>query len=120
VGAIDTRPRLLRISTELKRALLFVWFAATVPTAASVAAPLVLTEPAIASITPVCESKRLYGRECVLCGATRAFIAISHGDWRRAHELNRGAIPLYFAFTANALGAVFVAGRRVTSKRRVR
>jgi hypothetical protein len=97
-----------------------VWFAVTIPTAATVIAPLIVPDRVIAAVTPVCESKRVYGRECILCGATTAFLAISDGEWRRAAELNRGAIPLYALFAANAVGAACVAGRRVTSRPRMR
>lgn len=93
-------------------ALLLVWLAISFVTAAAAIAPLILPEPAIAALTPVCESKRLYGRECFLCGTTTAFLSISHGEWSRAAELNRGAIPLYACFAVNAIAAAYVLSRR--------
>ncbi len=96
----------------MRAALLLVWFAISLVTAAAIIAPLMLPEPAIAAVTPVCESKRRYGRECVLCGTTTAFIAISRGDWRTAVESNRGALPLYICFAINAAAAAYVVSRR--------
>jgi hypothetical protein len=80
--------------------------------AAAVVAPVVLPDRTIAALTPVCESKRLYGRECFLCGTTTAFLAISRGDWRSALQSNRGALPLYACFAINAAAAASVVSRR--------
>lgn len=74
-------------------------------------APVVLPERTIAALTPVCESKRLYGRECFFCGTTTAFVAISRGDFRTAAESNRGALPLYVCFAINAVAAAYFASR---------
>lgn len=91
---------------EFKAALVLVWFAVTLVTGASAAAPFLLPAEAIARMAPVCESKRLYGRECVLCGTTTAFIAIGRWDWSGAARSNRLAIPLFAVFVANAAGAL--------------
>ena len=93
-------------------ALLLVWLAISMAATAAMVAPLMLPERMIAALTPVCESKRLHGRECFLCGTTTAFIAISRGEWRRAAESNRGAIPLYVCFAVNAIAAAYVVSRR--------
>jgi hypothetical protein len=97
-------------------ALLLVWLVISLVTAAAIVAPFMLPERMIAALTPVCESKRLYGRECFLCGTTTAFIAISRGEWRRAAELNRGAIPLYAFFAVNAIAAACVLSRRAVRR----
>jgi hypothetical protein len=43
---------------------------------------------------------------CALCGMTRAYLAIGHGDWVAAHVLNAGALPLFGASCANAVVAL--------------
>jgi Protein of unknown function (DUF2752) len=99
------------VSRDLKLAFAGVWAVVTAVTASTVIAPLVLPASTIEAITPVCVSKRLYHRECFLCGTTTAFIAIAHGDWSGARRANRGAIPLYFAFVVNAAAALVCAWR---------
>jgi hypothetical protein len=37
----------------------------------------------------------LLGIECPGCGLTRAFVAISHGSFGRAWELNRASFAMY-------------------------
>jgi hypothetical protein len=92
-------------SAEFKAAMRLVWLALTLVTASTIAAPFVLSDRTISSLAPPCESKRLDGRECILCGTTTGFIAIAHGDWGAAAESNRLAIPLFAAFSANAVAA---------------
>jgi hypothetical protein len=44
---------------------------------------------------PTCTSRALYGVECPGCGMTRAFVAISRGQFNRAWELNRASFVVY-------------------------
>ena len=69
-------------------------------------APFVLSESTIARLTPQCESKRLYGHPCALCGTTTGFIAIAHGEWSAAARSNSLAIPLFAAFSLNTAAGV--------------
>ena len=94
------------MKSQLQSALRIVLLAVTLATAAAAAAPFLLTEPLISRVAPVCESKRRYGRECFLCGATTGFIAIGRGDWASARGSNRLAGPLFIAFSANAVIAL--------------
>jgi hypothetical protein len=91
---------------EFKAAILLVWMVLTLVGTAVIITPFVLNESAIARLTPVCESKRLYGRECVLCGTTTGFIAIAHGELGAAARSNGLAIPLFAAFSLNTAAAV--------------
>jgi hypothetical protein len=52
--------------------------------------------PGTSIIMPsTCTSRVLYGIECPGCGMTRAFVAISHGRFSRAWELNRASFVIY-------------------------
>lgn len=93
---------------EFKAALRIVWMAISIVLLSTLLAPWIFTPEQIASAVPRCEWKARYGRECVLCGMTTAFIDIAHGRWGEAGRTNRGSIPLYSAFWANqAILALF-------------
>jgi hypothetical protein len=47
-----------------------------------------------------CAFRRITGRPCFGCGMTRAFCAISHGEFSRAFRLHPFAYPLYAACVA--------------------
>ncbi|HMS66129.1 MAG TPA: DUF2752 domain-containing protein [Ignavibacteria bacterium] len=55
------------------------------------------------SISPVCVSKSLYGRECFMCGTTRAFTEITSGNISAAYELNKFSVILFSLFSVNTL-----------------
>lgn len=54
----------------------------------------------------VCSLHRLTGLPCPGCGLTRGFVALTHGDWQTAAELNPFALVLFPLFLALALLAV--------------
>ncbi len=99
---------------QLRTALLISWLIVAAVLGSAAAAPFLLSPARIASLTPVCEWKARYHRECLLCGMTTGFILISQGRFGEAERRNRGSVPLYAAFCANALaaGAVIVRLRR--------
>ncbi len=43
----------------------------------------------------MCSSRNLMGIDCPGCGMTRSFIAISHGRWNDAWNLNRASFLFY-------------------------
>jgi len=43
----------------------------------------------------VCGLRRLTNLACPLCGLTRSFVAIGHGEWREAWSHNPFGFPLY-------------------------
>ena len=43
----------------------------------------------------VCTSRRILGIDCPGCGMTRAFIAITHGQFARAWEFNHASFVIY-------------------------
>ncbi|MBS1552327.1 MAG: DUF2752 domain-containing protein [Bacteroidetes bacterium] len=55
------------------------------------------------NISPVCVSRLLYGRECFMCGMTRAFVEISSGRFSEAFELNKFSVFIFIMFTINSI-----------------
>jgi hypothetical protein len=104
--------------SELRAALILVWMALTLVTAAAAAAPFLLPASWIERVTSACESKRRYGRPCFLCGATTAFIGIGRGDWRSARQANPLAPWLFVAFSANAGAAAAYLAVKARTRRR--
>lgn len=49
-------------------------------------------------LSPPCAFKLLFGRDCPTCGMTRAFAALSHGQWARAVAYNHLSPAIYLAF----------------------
>ena len=55
-------------------------------------------------LSPPCLSHLLFGVDCPTCGLSRAFCALSHGEWTRAIQYNRGAPVAYgLAWVAGGL-----------------
>ncbi len=86
---------------DLKTALLISWLLISLMIFPVLAAPFLVQPETLMSLTPVCEWKVKYNRECPLCGMTTAFILISEGRLNEAVEANRGSIPLYAALLWN-------------------
>lgn len=66
------------------------------------------------ALSPTCNVKRLFGRECPTCGLTRAFSALSRGRYSESLEYNRGGPLVYGVFWLGALvslGCLARAGR---------
>lgn len=51
---------------------------------------------------PTCEYK-LLGKECFLCGTTRAFYQIKELNIQKAYDLNKFSIVLFSAMIINVL-----------------
>lgn len=97
---------------QLRTALALAWLALSVAVGGVLLAPLVLSPATVYALAPVCQWKAKYHRECVLCGMTGSFVAISRGDFQTAARRNRGSIPLYLALVANQGAALcFVLGK---------
>jgi hypothetical protein len=102
---------------DFRAALRIVWIAIGSVLFGVLLAPWIFTPAQIAAVTPRCEWKARYGKECFLCGMTTAFIDIAHGRLREAERSNRGSIPLYAAFVLNdGLLALVLTGRLGFSK----
>lgn len=58
-------------------------------------------------ISPVCISKSIYGKDCFMCGMTRAFIEIPKGNFSGAYTLNKFSLILFSLFNLNTLLFIF-------------
>jgi hypothetical protein len=91
--------------SDIRRGLLIVWLMVALLCGAIVAAPFIAPPAVLAGITPQCEA-RARNSSCPACGLTTGFIAISAGRWREAQQANAGAVPLFWAFSANFAAAL--------------
>jgi len=97
------------IARQLSTSLILAWLALSVAAGGVLLAPFVLPPAALGALAPECQWKDRYHRECILCGMTTSFVAISRGDFRAAARHNQGSLPLFLALLANecvALGFV--------------
>lgn len=98
-------PRLRQwaVASDLRASLYYSWLILSVPVLGAVLLPLTAPPSLIGAITPHCVWKAQFGRECLGCGLTTAFLHIGRGEWRAASGSNTGSIPLYAAFLVNSL-----------------
>jgi hypothetical protein len=103
---------------QLGMALRSAWLVVSLELAVVLLAPFLLSAETIYALAPVCEWKARRHKECVLCGMTRSFVAISRGDFSEAMRRNRGSIPLYALMIVNEGAALGFALGWLQSKRR--
>ncbi len=101
-------------ANDIKAALRWVWRIVSAVVLVVLLAPWLLSPQRIAALTPKCEWKTRYGRECFFCGMTTAFIDIAEGRFRDAERSNRGSIPLYAGFLVNEVVLVLFVTRHRT------
>lgn len=92
---------------ELRTAFTVVWLIVSGALSSAIAAPFLLSQDTVLSLGAALQSQAHDQGTCALCGMTRAFVAISEGDFARAFLLNPGSIPLYLAIAVNSLCAAF-------------
>jgi hypothetical protein len=88
---------------DFRTAARVVWLVVSTVVLAILLAPFLLSDSAVADLSPVCESKARGGPPCPLCGMTAAFLLISDGRFEEAQQANRASVPLYAAFVLNEL-----------------
>jgi len=85
----------------LINALKWVWAIYTLCGALLVIVAILLPPDAILQNTPTCYSIKQYGRECFMCGSTRSFIQLGHGNFKAALGFNRLAVALFILIIIN-------------------
>jgi hypothetical protein len=101
-----------RQSTDLQRALRYVWLILACISGLALIAPLTFSSDFLFGLFPVCQAKAA-GGECFFCGMTTAFVRIGQGDLTGAQSANRGALPLYFGLAVNFTAAAAYTMMRV-------
>lgn len=81
--------------SQITKALQYVWLILSLAALLVVVAPFLLSADTLLSAAGGLSSPHPAGQACLLCGMTRAFLAISRGDFHQARQWNRGALPLY-------------------------
>jgi hypothetical protein len=104
------------IPDDVKKSFLFTWIVLSVIIFSVLISPFILDEKTIFAISPKCEWKIKYNRECVLCGTTRAFIAISKGKFYNAYVYNRLSVAFYSLFILNELVIIFFSINKLNVK----
>lgn len=97
------------LNKDVKKALFITWFILTLICTATLVIPFSFSRDQVLENAPVCISKSKYNQECALCGSTTAFIEISQGNFKKAHELNRASIPIFVVFLINLCIFIIVA-----------
>ncbi len=92
--------------SQVKLAIFIVWIILGFIILLILTAPFILSIDTINAITPTCEWKTKYGRECILCGMTTAFINISKGNFMEAFRNNNFSIYLYSFFVVNEIALI--------------
>lgn len=97
---------------ELRTSLIASWLIVTALTVPLLAAPFLLSSDQVFALAPKCEWKARYGRECVACGMTTAFVRIREGNMEAATRANRGSVPLFACLAANQVVCLVFMWRR--------
>ncbi len=88
--------------SELKFSFKIVWIIISILIFVTLFLSFIFPE-VLLNISPVCVSRSLYGRECFMCGTTRAFVEISSGRFSEAFELNKFSVFIFIMFTINSI-----------------
>lgn len=98
---------------DLKFALFVVWIVVSIAVMFAILSPLFFSTDSIYSWFPECYWKVYYGKSCILCGMTTAFIHISRGDLANALFYNKYSVFLYFLFVMNEIVLVLLLSGKI-------
>lgn len=88
---------------DIRLALYWAWFVASMPILFAVAAPFLMPEAWLLALSPVCVWKSQLGVECPGCGLTRAFVEIGRFEFGEALRANRASLAIYALFLTNSV-----------------
>jgi len=87
---------------DLKSAIRIVWKISAVLSVLILLLLFLIDDNRLLSISPTCEYKKI-GKECFLCGSTRAFIEIKHLNFENAFNLNPFSISIFGLLLLNSI-----------------
>jgi len=87
---------------DLKTAFKIVWQISAVLSLLILLLLFFIDDDKLLSISPTCEYKKI-GKECFLCGSTRAFIEIKHLNFKNALNLNPFSIFIFGFLILNSI-----------------
>jgi len=87
---------------ELKNAIRIVWQISAVLSVSILLILFLIDDNRLLSISPICEYQKI-GKECFLCGSTRAFIEIKHLNFKNALNLNAFSIFIFGFLILNSI-----------------
>jgi len=87
---------------DLKSAIRIVWKISAVLSVLILLLLFLIDDNRLLSISPTCEYQKI-GKECFLCGSTRAFIEIKHLNFENAFNLNPFSIFIFGFLILNSI-----------------
>lgn len=84
---------------QVRQALILSWFVVSTVVFLILIAPFLLPEELILSGARACSIE--HTETCPLCGMTKSFLSISHGQFDAAITFNANSISLYIFFLIN-------------------
>lgn len=87
---------------DLKSALRIVWKISAVLSILILLLLFFIDDDKLLSISPTCDYQKI-GKECFLCGSTRAFIEIKHFNFDNAFNLNPFSIFIFGLLILNSI-----------------
>jgi hypothetical protein len=94
--------QLFKTNLSLISALKIVFLVVGIVSAAVLAVVFAADKSWLLAHIPICEYKTA-GKECVLCGSTRAFFEIRNGNFQQAAAYNRASIFLFGLMIMNVI-----------------
>jgi hypothetical protein len=100
------------MTQEIRLAITSAWLIISAMLLTMFAAPHLMSESTLLSASGAFQLSHHEQEPCLLCGMTRAFIAISRGNLAEAVSFNGLSVALYGVLLANELSAaIFLASR---------
>ncbi|MEO0093672.1 MAG: hypothetical protein ABIK93_01570 [candidate division WOR-3 bacterium] len=103
---------------EIKLAFSIVWLVISFIILLILITPFIFSDTTIEALSPKCEWKTKYNKECLLCGMTKSFILISHRKFSEASALNNFSLYLYSIFVLNEAAILAFLTQKLKERRR--
>lgn len=97
---IELVKKITEDNLELRKAIKIIWYIISFCIITILLTTFFTEYDFTSEIIPNCDYKNL-GKECILCGATRAFFEIANLNFQAAWQLNKASIFLFLVFVTN-------------------